>query len=288
MNIVYLDGEYLPIADAKISPLDRGFLFGDAIYDVIPSYSGKIVGFKQHIDRLNNGLHELGIHQPLLLEQWQIICGQLLKTASGNQTAIYIHVSRGTATKRFHGFPKGVKPTVFAMLIDIPPSEIPDSESVQGLKVISAEDLRWKRCHVKTTSLLGNVLHYQQALAGGFHEVVLFNQNNEVTEGAASNIFMVKNNVVSTPPLDRQILPGITRQLVLSVIRDHSDITVEERVISLSELRSADEVWFSNSSFELKPAVNIDGEAIAGGIPGKVWELVAKLYSRHKFDAFPT
>lgn len=284
MSDVFLNGSFMPAHEARISPMDRGFLFGDGIYEVIPSYQGKMVGFKPHIDRMQRGLAEIGIGFGWSHATWLAMITELLQRNGNGDLGVYLHVSRGADTKRGHAFPAGVEPTVFAFAFDIsqPPSGLPGSE--KPIQVASAEDLRWKRCHIKSTALLGNVLHHQQGVAAGYQETILFNEKAELTEGSSCNAFIVKDGVISTPPLDHQILPGITRLLLLDILQKHSNIPVQERVITKAEVLSADEVWLTSSSKELMPVIAIDGIAVGNGSVGPHWYQVQQLFNMHKFD----
>jgi D-alanine transaminase len=284
MSIVYLNGTYMPIEEAKISPLDRGFLFGDGIYEVIPSYAGKMVGFRPHIDRMIEGLAALEIELNWSHDQWRELCQELIKRNPSSQVGLYLHVTRGADTKRHHPYPKGVEPTVFAMPTDIPPAPIPERDKVNAYKVTTMQDQRWQRCNIKSISLLGNVMHYQQGYSQGSGEVLLFNGNDELTECGACNAYIVKNGTVITPALDHQILPGITRLIALGVLREDDSIAVEERVVTKQEVFDADEIWISSSSKEIAPVTQIDGEPVGDGMPGPIWEKAAKLYSAGKFN----
>ena len=287
MTIAYLNGEFKPLEEAQISPMDRGFLFGDGIYEVVPSYRGKIVAGNLHAQRMNNGLSEIGIQVPTVDGDWVAIAEQLLE---GNieyfpdqNIGIYIHVSRGADTKRFHAFPDNVRPTVFAFAFNIAPSNQPDRSQITGLNVQTQEDLRWRRCHIKSTSLLGNVMHFQDSYGKGVNETILYNQDEMVTEASVSNVFAVIDGEVVTPPLDNQLLPGITRHILVNSIIKDSQFKLTERSISLAELKRADEVWLTSSSKEVAPVVVIDGLPVGDGNVGKVWEAVAKSYHTHKF-----
>lgn len=287
MTIAYLNGEFKPLEEAQISPMDRGFLFGDGIYEVVPSYRGKIVAGNLHAQRMNNGLSEIGIQVPTVDGDWVAIAEQLLE---GNieyfpdqNIGIYIHVSRGADTKRFHAFPDNVRPTVFAFAFNIAPSNQPDRSQITGLNVQTQEDLRWRRCHIKSTSLLGNVMHFQDSYGKGVNETILYNQDEMVTEASVSNVFAVIDGEVVTPPLDNQLLPGITRHILVNSIIKDSQFKLTERSISLAELKRADEVWLTSSSKEVAPVVVIDGLPVGDGNVGEVWEAVAKSYHTHKF-----
>jgi D-alanine transaminase len=284
MSIVYLNGEFMPIAEAKISPLDRGFLFGDGIYEVIPSYQGKMVGFNDHIDRMLNGLSAIKINLAWQHKQWYELCQQLAEKNGNQALGLYLHVSRGADTKRFHGFPENIQPTVFAMTFDIPLPQIPDRHTCQGYALKSVEDLRWHRCNIKSTALLGNVLHFQEGQSANCQEVLLYNEKQQITEASASNIYIVNQGVVATPPLDNQILAGVTRKIFLDILRKEGSLIVEERIISLDEAKHADEIWISSSSKEIAPVTLLDENPVGNGNVGYLWEKAAKLYQQHKFD----
>ena len=283
--IVYLNGEYMPAEQATISPFDRGFLFGDGIYDVTPSYGGKMVGLKLHLERMDNGLKSIGIENPLTTEQWHEIATQLSNKNGGQNLGIYFQISRGNEGRRFHGFPSNVKPTVFGMVIEIAPHPaIPNRHIEAGLKVISTEDLRWSRCHIKSTAMLGNVLHFQQSYSVQNNETIMYNALGQLTEGSYSNVFIVEDGVVATPILDHQLLPGISRHIAIESMRANGSITVEERIVTMDEVRNADEIWITNSSKHIAPVLELDGEPVGDGLVGEVWERAMTIYMAAKYD----
>ncbi|MFK8020255.1 MAG: aminotransferase class IV [Pseudomonadales bacterium] len=284
MTIAYLNGEFLPLEEARISPMDRGFLFGDGIYEVIPSYNGKLVGFLPHINRMRDGLNAVEIAQTDSDQYWRGICEELSVRNGGGNLGIYIQVSRGADTKRHHAYPIGIAPTVFAYAFEIPAEPEAKRDTAKTLKVVSSLDQRWARCNIKSVALLGNVMHFQQGSASGKDEVLLFNERDEVTEGAACNVFVVKGGVIATPPLDNQILPGVTRQILLSILKQSQSIAVQERVVTLDEAREADEIWFSSSTKEVIPVVELDGDPVGDGAPGPIWEAAQTLFSQQKYD----
>lgn len=284
MSIAYLNGEFLPLDQARISPLDRGFLFGDGIYEVIPSYGGKLVGFGPHIDRMKEGLSLIEIGLDWDHQQWRELCETLCAKNGNGNLGVYLHVSRGADSKRYHAYPEGVKPTVFGFTFEIAEPPVADKAKAKAYKVSTAEDLRWRRCHIKSTALLGNVMHFQQGHAAGHNETILYNANRQVTEASACNVFMVKDGTVLTPPLDNQLLPGITRLILLDVLRKYTDLPVQERFFSFDELMAADEVWITSSSKEVAPVVEVDGKAIADGKIGDVWMKAQKAFEAHRYD----
>ena len=284
MTTAYLNGAYLPLEEARISPMDRGFLFGDGIYEVIPSYGGKMVGFGPHISRMQDGLAAIEIKLDWDQDRWREICENLIEKNGGGNLGVYLHVTRGTENRRNHAYPDGIEPTVFGYAFEIPPPPVPERDQIHPYTCSTGQDMRWDRCNIKSTSLLGNVLHYNQGHSRGDGEIILFNSCDELTECGACNAYIVKDGVVATPPLDNQILPGITRHVLLEILRADGSIPIEERVITRDEVLEADEIWISSSSKEVVPVVQLDGKPVGDGKPGPVWEKAAKLYSAGKFD----
>ena len=270
--IVYLNGEFLPLRLAKISVLDRGFLFGDGVYEMIPVFGGKPLRLSEHLDRLKNSLTGIRMASPLDEGQWVAIFNRLI---SGKQDqSIYLQITRGEGTKRDHAFPVGVAPTVFAMCTPIAP--IPAS----GAKAITLPDIRWQWCNIKAITLLANVLQRQQALDEGCAEAILL-RDGYVMEGAASNVFAVVDGVLLTPPKGNFILPGITRDLVVELAQANA-MALEQRSTSLEELRVAEEVWLTSSMREVLPVVELDGRKVGNGQPGPVWARMNALYQAFK------
>tara|TARA_R110001599_G_scaffold353870_1_gene601365 strand:+ start:158136 stop:158987 length:852 start_codon:yes stop_codon:yes gene_type:complete len=282
--MVYLNGEYMPMAEAKISPMDRGFLFGDGIYEVVPSYAGRLVGFAPHMQRMQDGLDALEIRMQVDHAAWRDIADRLIAHNGAGNLGIYFHVSRGADTKRSHAYPADIAPTIYAFGFEIPPAPVADKSAATTYTVATTEDLRWRRCNIKSTALLGNVMHYQHGHSRGHKETILHNQQGELTEAAACNVFVVKHGIVATPQLDHQKLPGITRLMILEILRHDGSIPIEERVVTMSELEQADEVWLTSSSKEIAPVVAIDGKPVGDGKVGDVWLAAQTLYSAHKFD----
>lgn len=271
---VYLNGQYLPLADAKVSVMDRGFLFGDGIYEVIPSYSGSLFHFQEHMERLENSLSSIRLANPHDRAQWLEILTPLLDT--GLDQYIYLQITRGIDSKRDHTFPENVTPTVFAMCSNIVPLANLDS----GVKAISVDDSRWELCNVKATTLLANILLRQQAVEKGCAEAILV-KDGYVTEGAASNIFAVIDGILITPPQGAEILPGITRDVILEIARKNN-IPYSEDIISLDALKTASEIWLTSSTREIVPVVQLDNETIANGKPGPIWRIMNQLFQAYK------
>lgn len=273
-DTVYLNGQYLPLSDAKISVMDRGFLFGDGVYEVIPAYAGRLFRLADHLDRLDNSLSSIRLHNPHNHEQWHNILTPLLE--QGLDQSVYLQITRGTAPKRDHAFPKNVAPTVFAMVSGINPYADHDN----GVKAVSMEDNRWKLCDTKAITLLANVLLRQAAVDQGCAETLLF-KDGYLTEGAASNAFAVINGFLTTPPLSPAILPGITRDVILEIARKN-DIPCREQAISKTDINDASEIWVTSSTREIIPVVELDGKQISNGKPGPLWKAFYQLFQDYK------
>ncbi|MFI3155510.1 MAG: D-amino acid aminotransferase [Methylococcaceae bacterium] len=273
-KIVYLNGQYLPLNEAKISVMDRGFLFGDGIYEVIPSYSGNLFHFQEHMERLENSLSSIRLTNPHDRTQWLEILTPLLD--ANLDQSVYLQITRGVADKRDHAFPENITPTVFAMSSTITPYTDRDS----GAKAISIDDSRWELCNVKATTLLANILLRQQAVEKGCAEAILV-KDGYVTEGAASNIFAVIDGILITPPKGHEILPGITRDVILEIAGENN-IPYSEDIISLDALKTAGEIWLTSSTREIIPVIQLDDEIIANGKPGPLWQTMHQLFQAYK------
>jgi D-alanine transaminase len=259
-------------------------LFGDGVYEVVPSYSGKLVGFIPHLQRMNEGLEAIGIKTGWSEKQWLDLCLKLIQENGAGNLGIYIQISRGTYESRAHRFPEEVRPTIFAFCFEIAPPPVADKSRVKTYTVSTARDIRWDRRDIKSTSLLGNVLHYQQGVEQGNQETLLYNDRNELTEASSCNAFIVKNGRVITPPLDHQKLPGITRQILLDILLKDGQIPVEERTVSMQEVAEADEVWITSSSREIAPVIAIDSVPVGKGQVGNVWLAAQTLFCANRFN----
>lgn len=284
MSTVYLNGSYLPMEEARISPMDRGFLFGDGIYEVIPCYNGRTVGMAPHLRRMQAGLDAIEIAYAVDHAAWTGIINRLAAEHPAPHLGIYIQISRGADARRHHAMPANISPTCYAFAFEIPPPPQADRATTPRYRVSATRDLRWQRCNIKSTSLLGNVMHYQHGHVRGSQETLLFNAADELTEAAACNVFVVSNGVIATPALDHQKLPGITRYMLLDMLHRHSARRVEERVITRAEVDSADEVWLTSSSKEVAPVVAIEDQPVGCGDVGEVWLEAQTLFCRHRFD----
>lgn len=264
-SIAYLNGTFLPIEEAAIPVLDRGFLFGDGVYEVIPVYGKKPFRLQEHLQRLENSLAETRILNPLSSSRWQQLLTELIDKNEGEDQSLYLQVTRGTAP-RDHIFPDNTPPTLFMMSNPLvgSPAEIIES----GISAITEIDTRWSRCNIKSINLLANVLHRQHALDQGAKESILI-RDGKVTEGAASNLFIAKSGAVITPSRGQYLLPGVTRDLVLELAQQDK-IEAIEGDIDESQLTDADEIWVTSSTREIVPVTMLNGSSVGNGKPGAI------------------
>ena len=271
---VYLNGEYLPLDQAKISVMDRGFLFGDGVYEVIPCYLGHLFHLDAHIERLTASLHGIGMENPYNTKQWAEIFAPLID--NNENQYIYLQITRGVAPKRDHAFPANIEPTIFVMCNNIVPFAGLDT----GVKAVTMNDSRWQYCNIKAIALLAHLLHRQTAVEQDCTEAILI-KNGFVTEGAASNVFAVINGVMVTPPKSERILAGITRDVILELAEKHS-LPYREAEISLDELKTADEIWVTSSTREIIPVVELDEQPVGDAKVGKVWQQINAIFQAYK------
>lgn len=277
-QIVYLNGSYMPLSEARIPVLDRGFIFGDGIYEVVPVYEGHPFRLAHHLKRLKRSLTKIRITNPLDDAGWTQLIDELVRRHPQwlNQV-VYMHITRGVA-KRDHAFPENATPTVFAMTNPFTP---PTLESIgDGLSVISVPDERWLHCDIKSISLLGNILARQTAVEAGAIEAVLF-RDGYLTEGASSNIWVVKDGKLLAPPHDNLILEGIRYELMEELAK-RSGIPFEARRISQDEVRNADELLLTAATKEVKPITRLDGQPVGKGVPGPIFHKLFAAYQEAK------
>jgi D-alanine transaminase len=281
--IVYLNGEFMPASEAKISVLDRGFIYGDGVYEVIPVYGRVPFRMPQHLARLARSLDGIRLANPMSDAQWSALVADLAARQSFADQAVYLQVTRGVA-KRDHAFPVGVPPTVYMMSN---PLVLPSAEQVRrGVAVVTAEDNRWLRCDLKTTSLLGNVLMRQLAADAGAVETVMF-RDGLLTEASASNVLAVIGGTIVAPPKDRYILPGITYDTTAELART-AGMPIEMRPVKRSEALGADELWLSSSTKEVLAITTVDGKPFAGGAPGPMFRRMWDVFQAAKPKAAAT
>jgi D-alanine transaminase len=275
--IAHFNGQLLPLDRISISPLDRGFIFGDGVYEVIPVYEGMMLRGREHFERLQRSMDEIRLQNPHTVEEWLKISQDLLAHHPGNQS-LYIQVTRGVPPKRDHVLPTGLQPTVFMMCY---PLASPSREAVEnGVACITARDFRWEKCNIKSTSLLGNVLARQLSADVGATETIML-RDGFLTEAAASNVFVVKEGVVLAPPRDNLILLGITYDLLTQLAAEGS-VKLEIRPVTEAELRSADEVWLTSSTKEVLAVTTLDGKPVGSGKPGPLFRRMHALFQEHK------
>jgi len=282
MSTIYINGEWLAVADAKVSVMDRGFLFGDGIYEVVPVYSRRPFRLGQHLDRMQQSLDGIQLANPHAREEWTALIAQMATEAAWNDQSITLQVTRGPMAVRNHAFPATVTPTV--MILAEPLLTPPASQRENGIAAISSADIRWLRCDLKATSLLANCLLRQQAIAAGCAETILF-RDGFLTEGAASSIFVVKNGTLLAPPLTHLMLPGITYDVVLELAQQNG-LPHQVRDITEAEVRSADELWMCSSTKEVLPIVQFDdvkvGAGDTAGKPGNHFKAMYAWYQEFK------
>lgn len=274
---VFLNGRLLPIEQATVSVLDRGFIFGDGVYELVPVYSRVPFRLEEHLARLERSLGETRIRNPYSRAQWRAHIYALIDAQPFEDQGIYFQVTRGVA-KRDHAFPANVEPTVFMMsnpLVNPQPAQVE-----KGASAVSAQDYRWLRCDIKSISLIGNCLLRQISAEAGGAETILFREG-KLTEASASNVFVVKRGVIQSPPKSNLILPGITYDVVVELARANG-LPLEFKDIAEADVRAADELWVSSSSKEVLAIVELDGKRIGDGRPGPVFRRMFQLYQEFK------
>ena len=273
----FLNGEYMPLEACRISPLDRGFLFGDAVYELIPVYARSALCLQRHLTRFARSIEQVRIRDPYTNTQWIAIVENLIQQSDDADLTVYIQVTRGVA-KRDHTFPENVDPTVFAMAN--PLVRIADEALQNGVALITVKDIRWQRCDIKVTGLLANVLAKQDAFQSSASEAILV-RDGFALEGSGSNLFVVREGTVYTHPKDNLILPGITRDFILELL---SELGLEFREQAIPEewLYSAEEIWVTGSAREILAATKINQHVVGKGVPGELWKDVYALYQKRK------
>lgn len=275
--MIYLNGDFMPIEEAHIPVLDRGFIFGDGVYEVIPVYSRRPFRLAEHLRRLQHSLDGIRMKNPHTDVEWSDLLEQLIAANEDDDQYLYLHITRGVA-RRDHAFPQGVAPTVFIMSN---PLLTPSKELLAtGVAAITASDNRWLRCDIKAISLLPNVLLRQMAVDAGAVETVLL-RDGFMTEGATSNIFVAKDGVLLAPPKNHLMLPGITYDVVLELAAAH-DIPYEVREISEYEVRTAQELLLTSSTKEIMPISRLDDKPVGDGSPGRMFSQLYQLYQNYK------
>jgi D-alanine transaminase len=272
---VFLNGQLVPKDDAKISVFDRGFLFGDGVYEVIPVFGDNLFRLTEHLARLNNSLAAINIKNPYTHNEWKKICNDLMHECDfSSHKAVYIQITRGVGVRE-HLYHSSMIPTVFVMC-----NPISANKYDKGISAITHADIRWMRCDIKAITLLPNILLRQYAKdADESYEAILIRDNN-VTEGAASNVFAVKDNIILTPPIDGKILQGITRDLLVELMLD-ANMQVNEKNIPEQALFDADEIWLTGSTTGVAPVLKLNGKPVGNGKPGIRWQQANELFNAY-------
>jgi len=270
LPVCYLNGEYLPLAEARVSPLDRAFLFGDAVYEVVPVYAGRAFRLREHLDRLVRSLAGIRMEPPLTHAAWDGILGTLIERNGGGDQYVYFQVTRGAELARNHAWPEGLVPTVFAFANTLEPVSAALLE--QGVAAITADDIRWARRDIKSTALLANTLLKKLATDAGAFETILL-EHGELTEGSSTTVHVITAGEIHTPPNGRHILPGTTRDVVTELAA-RSGIPSVSRRVTEEELRGADEIWLAFSTRGVLPVTRLDGKPVRTGKPGPMFERI--------------
>jgi D-alanine transaminase len=268
LPVCYLNGAYLPLSEARVSPFDRAFLFGDAVYEVVPLYGSRLFRLRQHLDRLNRSLAAIRMPPAMSHGDWAHVCQELISRNAADQGHLYMQVSRGAEFGRNHAWPEGLKPTLFAYCTELDP--LPDALLEHGVAAITATETRWARRDIKATALLANILLKKLAADAGAFETIML-ENGELTEGSSTTVHVVKNGVIHTPPNSHHILPGTTRDVVTE-LADLLSVRNSSTAISESALRGADEIWLAFSTRGVLPVTKLDGAPVGTGVPGPVFK----------------
>jgi D-alanine transaminase len=275
--ISYLNGIWQPPEEARIPVLDRGFLFGDGIYEVIPVYNGKAFALSRHLRRLHNGLQEVGVANPMTDAEWENLVNEAIVRSAERTAFLYLQVTRGVAAKRDHRYPEKAIPTVLVMVYEAP---ILARTEIVPLQMITLDDFRWERGHIKATSLIAAGMLKNHALAQGMDDAILV-KYGRVTEATSANVFIANGEVLATPPKSNRLLHGITRDLVLELARAQG-ICADECDITEEQLQNADEIFITSSGYETWPVGTLNGRVIGTGRGGPLWRRIDKLFQDFK------
>ncbi len=279
--LAYLNGAYLRRGEARLPITDRGLLFGDSVYEVVPAYGGIPFRASHHLRRLDRSLDAIRMRNPLSHAQWRAVFDRLTAQLPGEDQAIYLQVTRGAYPVRNHVIPTETTPNVLAFVSVNPPRD--EAAAQRGIRAITLDDIRWHHCDIKATTLLANVLARAQAGEEGADEAILI-RDGAAMEGTASNLFIVRDGLLITPPDSAELLPGITRDLVLELARDAGIAHAQAR-IALPDLDSADEIWLTSSTREVAAVVELNGRPVGDGTPGALWHRMDALFQAFKARA---
>ncbi len=278
LPLCYLNGEYLPLADARISPLDRGFLYSDGVYEVMPVYGGRPFRFEGHVRRMQQSLDAIRMEDPLPAQEWRQIIGTLIERNGGGDQYVYWQVTRGAERGRNHAPLPDIPRTVFAFCAPFPVAA--PSVFTQGVACVTAEDTRWSRCDIKSVSLLANVLLRQLAVDVNAAETILI-RDGDVMEASASAVHVVIDGEVCAPANSHRILPSITRS-VMEELADRAGVKFRSVRVTEAQLRSASEVLLSAATREVQPVTSLDGRPVGAGTPGPIWRRIRSAFDGYK------
>jgi D-alanine transaminase len=276
-QIVFLNGDYLPIEKAYISPLDRGFLYADSVFEVIFVFNNKIIELQAHLHRLQTSLATLNINNPYSDQEYEKMISNLINKNPSTNNSVYLQITRGVAKARTYAMPDNLQPTVFGMSTAL--EQVNKTTIQQGIKVVCIEDIRSKNCNIKTNARVDNILMHQGANKQKADEVIIID-NGYALESTKSNLFIVQNNTIISPPLDRHILPGLTRETIFK-LAESNNILHKQVKISTENLKNADEIWLTSSTSGLIPVVQLDNKLINNGKPGPIWDKMFELYQEY-------
>jgi len=278
MSELYLNGVFVSESEARVSVMDRGFLFGDGVYEVIPAYGGHLLRCDEHLNRLDASLGGIRMENPLGHRQWKEILGRLLSQSPEQNQYIYLQVTRGAEPVRDHLIPNDIEPTVMAMARPIKPRK-PEVEE-QGVAAVTRDDIRWSRCDIKSVALLAAVLMRQEAEDEGATETILIREGKAL-EGSSTNLFIVRQELIITPPKSNLLLAGITRELIMELARE-AGLRCSEQAVNAADLETVDEIWISSSTREVLPVTRLNGGQVGDGRPGPLWRRMNGLYQDYK------
>jgi D-alanine transaminase len=274
MTLAYWNNTYLPLADVKVSPLDRGFLFADGVYEVVAFYNRRLFQLDEHLTRLERSMREIRMNPEFSKEEWARIFNRLMGEAPYETGTVYLQVTRGADLGRAHTFPSDTAASALAFAS--PLKRLSDGDMEQGFLGTTMLDIRWQRCDIKAIALLPSVLAAQQAKENGALETIM-HRDGLVTECAASNVFIVRDGTIATPKADNRVLNGINRQVAIKLALDLG-LIVEERDVPLTELQSADEIWVTSTTKEIAPITRLDNAPVGDGRPGPLWRGVRQAF----------
>jgi D-alanine transaminase len=277
LPICYLNGHYLPLAEARVSPLDRAFLFGDAVYEVLPVYASRPFRLREHLDRLNRSLAGIRMSAPLSHADWAQLCQELISRNSARDVYLYLQVTRGAELGRNHVWPEGLKPTLFAYATALEP--LAPSLLEQGVSAVTAAETRWARRDIKSTALLANILLKKLAADAGAFETIML-ENGELTEGSSTTVHVVKGGVIQTPPNGHRIIPGTTRDVVTELAA-RLNLRCESGRVGEAQLRTADEIWLAFATRGVLPVTVLDGAPVGTGKPGPSFRRMSAAYAEY-------